>query len=69
MQYIVLSKCIFLVILSDFSYKIFNYDIFLKNFCAKFADYEKKLYLCRNKKACSERSFAPMAASASHFLR
>ena len=39
------------MILSDFSYKIFNYDMFLKNFCAKFADYEKKLYLCRNKKS------------------
>ena len=51
------------MILSDFSYKMVNYDMFLKNFCAKFADYEKKLYLCRNKKSmfgalvCSDGSF------------
>ena len=37
------------MILSDFSYEMFNYDMFLKNFCAKFADYGKKQYLCRNK--------------------
>ena len=37
------------MILSDFSYKIVEYDNIFDFFCAEFADYGKKQYLCRKK--------------------
>ena len=42
---------------------------FCKIFVRNLQITKKSCIFAETKKACSERSFAPMAASASHFLR